>query len=182
MNEAQQRAAEAEKQVEEFRSWAPAVQERYEADPDGFNSWYKGVEGQPNQAPPNALDPAYRQLEQQSIEIKRLKMERDLDNLAASGLEMTRDMRQEVAREVYVSGIEDVEAVYKKLYFDRAQAQARENAVSDTADRMNRGRQYNAPPAGNASPQAPVDISKLSKDEKRSLAMERIQDMPFYNE
>jgi hypothetical protein len=182
MNEAQQRAAEAEKRIADYDSWAPAVQARYDADPEGFNSWYQGVEGQPAQATPNAMDPTHRQLEQQGVEIQRLTMERVLDNLAANGHEMTPEMRQEVAREAFVSNNGDVEAVYKKLYYARHLARERENAVSDTADRLNKGRQYHAPPEGTGAPQAQVDISKLSKSEKRELAYERIQEMPFYNE
>jgi len=184
MNEAQQRAAEAEKQIKEYESWAPAVRDAYQSDPDGFNNWYQNVvgEGQGHSRAPNALDPNVQRLEAQEVEIQRLKMERELDNMAARGFEMTPNMRQEIAREIYVSKIGDVEAVYKKLYWDRALAQARENAVSDTASTLNKGRQYHRPPEGSAKAPAPVDVSKLSREERRDLAVERIKEMPFYNE
>lgn len=186
MNEAQERAAVAEKSLDEVKSrWDP-IEQRYVSDSEfrtAFEEAWTGGEGQERQPAP--LDPRVQDLELVKRDNLLLKMRFDFNDLRAKGHELTPEMENQIFTFVRANPkYTDTTMVYRHLFWDKNLTTAREQAVSTTAERLKKGKgAYTAPPEGGHKPETPINVKEMSHSERLKAGIERAKEfLEGYNE
>lgn len=169
----------ANNQVNEYKQWADPIKDAYN-DPsnpsykEGFDALYQA--GATTQQP-HTVSPDFQKQMQLEVEVHRMKVERDIDRIKQEGLPLTEDMEKELLMHMHNNSQHDTEAGYFKLFGRQAIADARRDAVKQTADHIaqNQG-SYEAPTKGGGAPQPKkVDVSKLTPTQLEEAAIERIK-------
>jgi hypothetical protein len=131
-------------------------------------------------APPMAPDPQVSELMQKVnfMEQKEAgrQIDADFDQLRANDYPLDEEMKMTVLEEATASGIHDVQAVYWKLYADKAIAHKQSVASKKTAEKMNANNEtYERLPSQSVSSAAPAsDVASMKDSEWRAAATSRL--------
>jgi hypothetical protein len=181
MREAQQNVHTYKTQLDGY-SWANDLQTRYQQDASFRQALDDALEGHGRQ-PINELNPAYQEVQMLKQEHELMKMERDFDKLKQQGYELDKNMETELLQEMAMNRYPNVEVAYKAKYFEKALAQAREQATSQTAEQLSENQSaYKQPAKGITAKSAPPNVKDMTPEQRDAYLQKRINEMDMFSE
>jgi hypothetical protein len=171
-----QEKAELKRQLDEMQ-WARDFQNEYWNNPT-FREHMDSFQRETGQPQPQiqVQDPRIQQLE---MAVERQNQEREFDRLRNQGLQVSREDEAQVLSLISTNpSIRDVDAAYKKLFFNRELERKAKEAASNTAEYMTETKgSYRKPPTGSQKTKPSLDVTKMSPEEREAAILERLAAM-----
>jgi hypothetical protein len=181
MDQAFRERADTVKQLKEFQerySWAQSYEEWLAQHPEKrqeIEAILNETGPSYEQAPRHVPDPILNDLWETKKTVKELKIERELDALAARGFPVDSARRAKVYEYLYRTDDDDVEGAYKKLFFEEELERAKQEAIKKTGEAMAANQSAYQPPPSSGSPPSNKSVTEMSEDEIAAAIEERIR-------
>jgi hypothetical protein len=167
--------------LKEYQGWADPIKDRYnasDADRQAFDEWWN--QNQAAQGQPSPVSYDNQRLLALESKIAKQDQEQAFNHLRAKGMNLSTQDESAILNEIATNpAIQDVEAAYTKLFWEREIQAAKSGAVADTANQMagNQGA-YEKPPTGGA-PQGPAaeDVRAMAKNDPDKFAEAAIEEI-----
>jgi len=117
------------------------------------------------QQPRYAPDPYAQELTAVKRQLEEMRIDKELDAMAAKGFDMSTERRVKVLEHVFKTGDNDIQGVYKKLFFDDELARVKGETAKRVGDSLAQSQTaYQTPPTGQAALKG-KDVKEMSQAE-----------------